>query len=371
MPQIESPIKPQVAMDETGHTGANLLDAEQPAFVLASLNLSDVDADSLVGTVGPELKFAKLKRSAAGRQRIINILNSPLLNDQHTLTMGIHKPFMITAKIVDLLVEPLAHDQGIDLYQRGANLALANMFHFCMPVFLGADVWEQLRVSFVTMVRDPSPSSITAFYTFLEGVYSKHRNKSYAGDLAILLASRPVAEDHADVWGDSTLDPSIPAFVTHATNWTQRLRQSFKIVHDQSKPLANLQAILEAMMSTTEESVQIGYDRRKTMFPIMAEGIDFGDSSLIPQLRVADLLAGAAGYCLRAGIQGARDRFVDALLETRALDVPYLPVWPEPKVTPEELGTTEVGGVDAIDFTAKYVTARLGSLLPLLKTRKS
>jgi hypothetical protein len=215
------------------------------------------------------------------------------------------------------------------------------------------------------MVRGPSPQTIEAFYTVLERAFAMHRDKVFATDLAMLLATRVVAQEDAGIWGDGVLDPSIPAFVLHASTWTGRLKIPFTIVHDQSKPLVDRRVLLEAMMSTTEQPTQIGYDRRQMAFPILADGIDFRDSEDMPQLQVADLLAGSTGYCLRTAAQGVTDSFATKLLTTRALAGHFLPVWPERKVTPDELGTAQVGGIDAASFMGDYISRRLAGILPL------
>jgi hypothetical protein len=352
------PTIPLVVFDESGHTGANLLDPNQPVFVLASVLVSDDEATSLLHDGGRESKFSSLKNSQAGRHRIVEILNSPVLGEGRLVMSGMHKPFMAVAKMVDLLVEPLARRDGLDLYERGANIALANMWHLCLPVFLGREPFALIQARFVAMVRTPTPKTIGEFYTAVERAYLLHQEKEFSTELATLLATRPIAERDANVWNDSQLDPSIPSFVQHASVWTGRLRTAFTIMHDQSKPLKNAEALLQAMMNTSEQPREIGHDRRKMLFPILANGIDFRDSAEIRQLQVADLVAGSAAYCLRAIAQNVSDPFVEELLATRALSSPYLPLWPERKITPEELGTAEGGGVDAADYVAAYVARR-------------
>lgn len=114
---------PLIAFDESGNSGGNLLDSEQPVFVLASVHLADDAAKEVVGRDAKELKFARLRRSAQGRKRILDILNSPALGAERVLVSGIHKHFMIITKMVDLLVEPLMHTTGFDLYNRGQTWA--------------------------------------------------------------------------------------------------------------------------------------------------------------------------------------------------------------------------------------------------------
>jgi len=75
-------MNPIVAFDETGNTGDNLLDPDQPVFVLASVQLPDEDTVRVLGDPAGEIKFAKLKRSRVGERRILSILNSSLGHTQ-------------------------------------------------------------------------------------------------------------------------------------------------------------------------------------------------------------------------------------------------------------------------------------------------
>ncbi len=355
-------MKPLVAFDEAGNSGGNLLDVEQPVFVLASVSLTDEQAFSVLDAQDQEQKFSKLKRSSKGQEAILRILDSPILTEDRYVISGFHKRFMTITKMVDLLVEPLAHRDGVNLYERGANLALANMLYHCLPVFLGRRVFDMLIDRFVGMVRTPSHRTIQKFYQLLETAYRRHGDEDFAAGIAVLLASRVIAEDHADAWDGSELDPAIPAFVEHASVWTGRFGAPFRIVHDESKPIVNEQLVLEAMMSETDEHIEIGYDRRKMNFPIAAKEIELLDSAAYRQIQVADIVASGTAYCLRASISRSADAFSEALLKTRVLSGSFLPVWPELKVSPEDLGTTELGGVDSVDHIGEYVARRLGGI---------
>ncbi|PXX46972.1 DUF3800 domain-containing protein [Undibacterium pigrum] len=70
--------------DESGNTGSDLLNKEQPLFSLASTCL---DADVAAGLVGPllcrgqtEAKYSKLKSSVSGQKTLIEFFMSPELS---------------------------------------------------------------------------------------------------------------------------------------------------------------------------------------------------------------------------------------------------------------------------------------------------
>jgi hypothetical protein len=365
-------MRPLVAFDESGNSGPQLLDPEQPIFALASVFLSDEEARAVLPGRDREYKFGQLKRSAPGQATILAALNSPLLSAEACLLSAVHKRFMALTKIVDLLVEPLVHRHGVDLYARGANIALSNMWYVVFQTFLGAKAVDELLIRFVEMVRSPTARTIDRFYRLAETAFRKHkREETVSSELAVLLATRPLAEACLDEWDGSALDPAIPAFVEHASIWTGRLQRPFSIVHDTSKPLLNEQIILEAMMSETEERRQIGYDRRTMQFPISARGITFRDSRECLPLQVADLLASATAYCLKLLMRRQKNDFATSLLQTHAMTHPFRPLWPEAKVTPEELDTTATGGIDPNEYVGDYVAKRLGGIPPRGQRRKT
>ncbi len=142
---------PIVSMDESGNTGQNLLDPDQPVFALASISLTDEEARQIVGQSAEELHFAKMRKSRVGRQRVLDVLGA--LDPERAKVVPIHKRFMVTAKIVDQLVEPQARAVGHDGIADGSMLALANLWHLTSGTFCGEDKFERLLRAFVDCVR--------------------------------------------------------------------------------------------------------------------------------------------------------------------------------------------------------------------------
>lgn len=346
------------------------MDAEQPVFVLASVHLADDVAIGLLGNNDKELKFAKSKKNSRGRKQILDILDSPALSSEKILISGVHKPFMIITKMLDLLVEPFMHATGFDFYAKGLNICMANMWYFAMPVFIGKERFEALKVAFVKMVRTPSAEKIDQFYSIVANAIKHINYPEFADDLKMLLATRVIAESDFKGWNSSDLDPAIPLFCEHAAIWTGTFNTEFLIVHDESKTLSQEQIILEAMMSTKEKTVIIGYDRRKKVFPIRANSINFCNSSECPQVQVADIVAGATVYSLCQAFHKDSDSFAKEILSTRIFGGSFYPLWPELKFTPEELGTNAVGGIDANDYVGGYIAHRLGGIPPKGKREK-
>lgn len=304
-----------VAFDESGNTGQNLLDRSQPVFVLASVHLSHKEAKTLHGIVSSgqekEIHFTNLKRSESGKQRIKQFLQSPLLIQDRVKFFVAHKSFMVTSKIVDLLVETLAFRDGIDIYKKGTNIAMANLYHLITPVLCGKERFARFQSAFVQMIRMRDNLSIDAFYSSIQELRDFCRDEEFKDMLNTLTATRAILNDVIPYVNVTTLDPSIPLFFYLCAAWGEQFGSGYDLVYDQSKPIANDHEILEFLMCPNIPEMRVGYDRRKVTVPLKATGITFVDSRDVIRVQIADLLAGTCGYWAGklAGLRGKNDLF--------------------------------------------------------------
>ena len=358
---------PLIAFDEAGNTGQELLNEEQPVFVLGSVHLSTEVASHLVKACempgAKELRFKRMRRTKWGRRLLVDLLNSPHINEHSILVTRYHKRFMVTTKIVDMLVEPMHYRAGMNLYERGANLGLANLWHTVMPVFCGDRLFDRLLASFVAMVRSRSSSTIDAFYDTVDAMKRNCKDDSFLLDLRVLSQTRAFVDEEVHENEVAALDPAIPSFFELATKWTDRLKTEFQIIHDPSTLLQGQRETIESLMATDVPTQTIGFDRRTTAFPIRSSGITFDVSSHDnPQLQIADIIAGAAAFCLapRESRDEPPDPFATELLGTNFGQVDVGGVWPSTKVTPDELGTDSVGGIDAVTHITEFMSRQRG-----------
>ena len=123
-----------VAFDESGNTGADLLNDQQAVFVLASSNLTQLEADRLLKIVHAhqtkEAKFTALKKSNSGKKRIIEFVKQSIPYQKRIKITFYHKRYMVITKIVDIIIETMLKADGIDLYKDGANIAMSNMHYY-------------------------------------------------------------------------------------------------------------------------------------------------------------------------------------------------------------------------------------------------
>jgi Protein of unknown function (DUF3800) len=357
-------MNPIVAFDESGNTGPDLLHINQPVFTLASVCLTDEEAMELISIASSkqsakEIHFVNLKRRESGKNKIISILGSELIRPDKIKVSFFHKGFMVIAKIVDLLIENLAHMDGINIRERGANIALSNLIFYVTPVFCGKELFEKFQKYFVIMIRERTDKSVRDFYNITEDLYENCIDENYKSTiLSTILASQFIIKDILADTDTYTLDPAIPAFVEHCSTWGDHLERDFDLIHDRSKPLKQHAELLSLLMIKDEPRVTVGFDRRKHQFPLRSTGINFCDSKDLPQLQIADIFAGACTYWASGLLCYSADKNFSAEIGKKISPLIINAIWPTPAVTPEKLGTEEIGGVDDVDYLTDLLCRR-------------
>lgn len=356
-----STITPQLFLDESGHTGHNLTDLDQPIFTLAGTVHSTVEAEKLLKLLNCrspiEVHFKKLKKTKSGREGIAKLVNSPLINFDHVKVELVNKDYFITGKIVDLLVETMLHAKGVDLYINGQNIALANMLHYCMPQFCGQENVTQMQQAFVLMIRDQTETQITHFYDMLERMKLRCSHTEFNETLNILLDTKDEIADILTGIDKSALDPSIPAFFSQCVLWGDIYKKGFHIIHDDSKSIERQRESLKLFMDLRKKSIEVGYDRRKFKLPIKGLSFNFASSHAHAQIQVADIISSATSYW--AGCK-AKGKIHDELYEM--LDNSNIPklisknsIWPSTDISPTELKTVYSGGLNPANSTASFL----------------
>ncbi len=348
--------------DESGNSGERLIDGDQPFFILASNDYGAAEAQALLEHVrsaqAAEPKFKTLKKSPDGIRRMTHFLADPRLNRFRVIVNVFHKRFMVVTKLVDLVAETLAHNMGFDLYQRGANIAMANVLYCCMPVFCGKEPTDRFLQSFVDLIRYRTDAHARAYFAAGTMMVDSSSDDDFKTDLYPFTDPR-FFDSWFDVVGKMTLEPAIPALFQHINEWGKRKNSRFRVVHDRSKPVLASQGDFQSMMALTgEQSQQIGYDRRKLHFPLRATSLEQGDSSLLPQIQVADLCAGALNHFLKCQVDGRLDDLATAVRDVGCIEWVIDAVAPSTDVTPQGLGTDSADGVNPVDAIAEYFRAK-------------
>ncbi|WP_344164897.1 hypothetical protein [Kribbella yunnanensis] len=297
-----------VAADESGTSGENLADRD---FVVAhaTVCMDDVEAASVLAelrakagaTQAAEAKFSQFAKDA-GLRALAEAFGSGGHLSGRVSIMVADKPFVIVAKIVDLIVEEWAHDRGINLYAGGTARQMALTLSQKGPRVLG-DQWDQLLAAFVSLARAKqrrgAKESVASFYVRLREARRQCWLRDVGRVLDVLLASHEHAEDLVSFVADeetvvSTMDPMsflVGDQIAFAHNRYGRVR----FLHDEQNLLTR----------PFVETVLIGVAASHVAFggegppPVLAD-FCLGRSKDHPSIQLADLAASAGRVTVEA-----------------------------------------------------------------------
>jgi uncharacterized protein DUF3800 len=350
MPDPDVDETARVALDESGNTGEALLDPEQPIYVLASTRLTEQEALEVIDSVGwspdRELKYSKLRRSREGRRVAYEVVAAL---DPSTARAGVVlKPYMVMAKLVDDLIEPMYARDGHNLYERGLHVALTEVWHHAMPAFCGEDAYRRLLELFVTMSRSPSAGSVHEFYghvTRLADVQSYERMRD---DLLLIAATLPTyLESLSPEMLRGGLDPAVPLLFATASEWGEVLGEPFVIEQDEAKVIEQWRPHLEKAFYSSRPRTVIGAGKRSFSVPLLATSIDLVDSTTSHAVQVADVLAGSVREWVSIKSSGDPARDDEPLLQLDLMPlVLEASVWPTGVVEADETAVLQSNPAD-------------------------
>ena len=357
-PESKNSLLPSVGFDESGNTGPDLLNRDQPVFALASVALSEADAAKLLGScVGTEHHSVSLRQSREGRERMLKVLNSDALGPSTVKVAVMHKPFMVTTKIVDLLIEPIAAGVGLDLYQQGMHLGLSNLFHSSWPVFDAAG-FDHITSSFLAWARDPTDLTARPLAAAIRrmAVHAPEAIEQVLFVAADVLDANPgYFTGSGDISG---LDPAGPALIGLLHEWCAQLG-GIQVVHDDSKEvmhwLPHIRRLSDPKQAPAEFQVWNGETLR---YPLSVTDISLDESEASAQIQLADLIAGAATIAFGSRVRPPKTKLRRFAAEVLSSELPSwvigASVWPTTDFGPEELGA-QPGQTDwIIDRIARW-----------------
>jgi len=278
-------------IDESGYTGYDLLNKQQPFQGASSIKIDEKSAKTLIKEYFPRNKSRELKhRSLSRRKNNWNALleiQRALLNEYIGFTYVCNKKYLLTLMFLDSCVEPFFYDQGMDFYKDGQNYSLASLLYYTAPTFWGAENYEALLYLFQQAVKSKSDEAVL---TLIE------KAKSLLGrDLAENLV--PLSIVHQGCVNEiknqnSNTDAAFVVLLSLISHIEKHVSSEYEIVHDTSENLHRYNELIGWFvgMNTEKEFKQTGITT--ISFPLKLSGVSQQDSRYSYGIQLADLLIG-------------------------------------------------------------------------------
>ena len=268
----------EIACDESGFSGTNLLDPATPVITHASVDLSGAEAVGLIADLRSRFRFSpdefKSGPFLRGPQadEALDRLLIALTGRAHVHVVD--KQFFLATRIVDLFLAEPSYAAGTRLAQEHRPAALA------LYAARDAPGWRPFLEAFVALARikhkhRPDPAALTGFFRAGDDLALTWLDRARVE--AVL--TRLYAEDPAI---PPPLEPLLPALAETVLFWSDGGRRRVLVTHDEQSALTagRLTRLQEALAGSAGIS------------PLA--GLVVVDSRDDPRVQVADLLAGIA-----------------------------------------------------------------------------
>lgn len=205
--------------------------------------------------------------------------------------------------MVDLLWAPGVANSD-SFYASGRHRQLVSVLQRQGPKEAGDGRWRRWQQAFVAAVRQAEDEEkIVELTTALAEV------RGAATNLPVGILFEPVPEDPeslADLVqaGRDALDPALPGLVEQIDHWSQRLREPFRVVHDNSAVVRRWHEVLLRLSNREIEPTAFDLGDIHFEYPLFGEEIETVDSRHSAAVQLADVLSGAVMWCLRERLGG-------------------------------------------------------------------
>jgi hypothetical protein len=313
----------EVACDESGYEGENLIGGTTDVFAHASVRLRTEAATNCLEEIRSRIRSPALeyKSNHLLREKHRSVLKwllgplGPISGNAHVHLTD--KAFFVVGKVVDLLAGKASRAAGTGPCQDQRAKALAvTLYREGQPTF-GREHWEALLESFNDLMRAKSRrgtrTSVDSFFRMVDVLRLAGAGSRVNEIMGLLWQGRPQADSlRAQLLDDPKmippLDPLIPAIVRAVVYWGEG-GKPVAIAHDEHRALtAERIAQLKELFSKPHPAPL------HCSPPGRLASLRLVDSRSDSRVQVADLLAGAARKIASDELNGRGDAELTALL---------------------------------------------------------
>jgi hypothetical protein len=281
-------------IDESGYTGFDLLNSEQPLQGAAAVAISDEHARSLIKEHFPSLLAAELMYRALARRPNNHPRLLALLGDIHKnykcVTYVCDKRFLLLLMFLDYAVEPFYYERGVDFYADGQNYSLASLLYFVGPTLLGKEAFDGLLLAFQFAMKEKTPEALSDLVIAARKTRWRELPEAL-GPLADLAA--PECLSAIATPGVNT-DAAFIVLQSLISRMEAIADGPYRVEHDQSKNLLTYHALLKRYINHEDEVEFRQTEITSIQFPLKLAAVGHVDSKASPAVQLADVMIGAA-----------------------------------------------------------------------------
>ena len=349
-------------IDESGYTGFDLLNVDQPFQGATAIAIDDDDAARLIKEHFPrlqaeELKYSSLTRRSSNHPRILG-LQRDVLAGYKCVSYVCDKRYLLLLMLLDYGAEPFYFERGLNFYEDGQNYSLASLLYYVGPTLLGRNAFEGLLAAFQRAMKEKTLDSLsdlvnaTRMTNWQELPEALGPLARYADpDCLNAIATPGVTTDAAFVVLQSLI-----------SRMEELVSGPYRVEHDRSKNLLTYHELLQRYINHDQTAEFKQSEIARIKFPLKLQSVTQIDSVSSPAVQIADVMIGATIEAVKmvtgrraAGINGK------AVLEAYGLDQ-FIHLVPSIDFEAQRKFRTGTQADQVIDYFARYFHSPSGQL---------
>lgn len=325
----------ELYFDEAGNSGQNLLDKEQPVYVLVSHNFSEEEARDIlspINTMADEIHFKGMRKYPKYQKPLADVLNDQRINYDRIKIAYYHKKFSLCAQLADQLVETAFYHQGVDFNANWMNVKYANGLYLCIFTNELDGAYDELLQLFQTMIRQKDSESVEGFYAHAAMMFATMNDEGQKNFFFPILHSRTHIGEILESVNKFTIDLSLPGLVILSDVWHRSTGERLDIIHDDSKQVVFWKDYVDFLSNGMgDEKTEVGYDSRKMTFPLQINSIQLVNSKDVLQVQLSDLLGSAFAHYAKCILHNYApdDKVAKIIADTRLAKMEMHPLQPD------------------------------------------
>jgi len=278
-------------MDESGYTGYDLLNSDQPVQAASSLMIDEKEAQRLVDNFfprrqGKELKHKKLSRRPSYWNSMIE-LQKIILNDFMGFTYVCDKKYLLILRFLDDCVEPFFYKNGINFFKDGNDYALASLLYYAAERFWGKEQFDNLLYYYQRASKMKTIFNID--------LLTDHAKSLIGNELSEILIPLSLKDDCCtrDVLNEeNNTDIVFIVVLSLISHLEKYIDNQYLIIHDTSRKLQTYRMALDKLLQIKDEITFKATNVTDIIFPLKLYAVEQKDSKTSFGIQLADILVG-------------------------------------------------------------------------------
>ncbi|MCV3271954.1 DUF3800 domain-containing protein [Roseobacter sinensis] len=354
-----------IFFDESGFTGYNLLDPEQPVFTVASADIEDARAEEILRLSFPrnradEHHFTRIWKSKRHRDGLRTFCNHLDEVADKAFCYATNKRFAVLTKIMDYLVEPAITDAGFDFYDDGFCWRYSNYVHFGLTQFAPPELLDCLLAYYQEFSRDPTRENLSTLQLRLRMMANSadERVQVFLDQMAMgaeLFERYTGLEDFRS--SNNIQTSTMIAVIGH---WRQAHPEDFAVVHDASSAFLRDRVMWEAITAADNQEVELkAGDGSFVPHPLRVVSTEARDSRESFSIQFCDILAGLTAKHFNPDLDDDERAFMNELIGEGLGNISSNRLVPSGEF-PIQIPPKRLEGPDVVDQMAALLRDRLG-----------